>query len=75
MAASPESRAGKHENVEPAIVVEIDECDSAAHRLDDVVDAIRVARNDGVLQSCFRTYILEARMERTPGRSRAPKRL
>ena len=63
-----QSGARQYEDIQPAIVVEIDECDAAAHRFDDVVAAVRVTGDHRMLQSGLDAYIGESRMKRQSGR-------
>ncbi len=70
-----ETGAAQHEQIEPAVVVVVEERHSAAHDFDDVALAVDAAIDDRVGQSRLRRDIGEARVERAPRRLASRLRL
>src|SRR5579884_689394 len=62
------TRTGQDEEIHPAVVVVIDEGGPAAHGLDNVIGAVRMAGNNDFFQAGLRGDVGEARVKREAGR-------
>src|ERR1039458_6509830 len=63
-----QTRAAEHQDVQPAVVIVIEEGDAAAHRFDDVQVAVDAAVNHRFAQARVRGHVRKARVKGQPGR-------
>src|ERR1039458_4711009 len=63
-----QARAAEHEDIQPAVVIVIEEGDAAAHRFDDVQVAVDAAVNHRFAQARVRGHVRKARVKGQPGR-------
>ena len=59
--------AGESHDIEPPVIVVVEKCHAASHRIENVVDVAFVAVDDRSVQARLRGHIDELCMERQPG--------
>ena len=69
------TRTAKHKDIQPSVVVVVQEGDTATHRLDDIVFQVEAAVDDWSGKSGLRGHVSEVGEERYTGRLASGKRL
>ena len=60
--------ARQHENIQPAVVIVVEEGDARAHRLDDIVAVVGIPVDDRSVKTGLFGDVAEMCVEGTPGR-------